>query len=140
MKSVLAIQSTPMKLDILAFGAHPDDVELGCGGSMAKAVAQGKKVGIIDLTQGEMGTRGNPELQGKRISRLLQTFLGVSFQRKLSILKTLLFFNDSESHQMEGHTLSLRKYTSRCGFVQCCQETAIPIMPRPLIWFVTLAF
>ena len=46
------------KLDILAFGAHPDDVELGCGGTLLSAVAQGKKVGIIDLTKGELGTRG----------------------------------------------------------------------------------
>ena len=47
-----------MKLDILAFGAHPDDVELGCAGTLAKEISLGKKVGIIDLTQGELGTRG----------------------------------------------------------------------------------
>ena len=46
------------KLDILAFGAHPDDVELGCGGTLLGAVAEGKKVGVIDLTKGELGTRG----------------------------------------------------------------------------------
>ncbi len=50
-----------IKLDILAFGAHPDDVELGCSGTIAKEVANGKKVGIIDLTQGELGTRGTAE-------------------------------------------------------------------------------
>ena len=50
-----------MKLDILAFGAHPDDVELGCAATLAKSVSQGKKVGIIDLTKGELGTRGTPE-------------------------------------------------------------------------------
>ena len=44
------------KLDILAFGAHPDDVELGCGGTIAKEIHNGKKVGIIDLTRGELGT------------------------------------------------------------------------------------
>ena len=44
------------QLDILAFGAHPDDVELGCGGTLAKAVANGKRVGIVDLTRGELGT------------------------------------------------------------------------------------
>ena len=47
-----------MKLDILAFGVHPDDVELGCSGTIMNAIAEGKKVGIIDLTQGELGTRG----------------------------------------------------------------------------------
>ena len=46
------------KLDILAFGAHPDDVELGCGGTLIASVQQGKKIGVIDLTLGEMGTRG----------------------------------------------------------------------------------
>ncbi|MCY4162126.1 MAG: bacillithiol biosynthesis deacetylase BshB1 [Flavobacteriaceae bacterium] len=48
-----------MKLDILAFGSHPDDVELGCGGTIAKSVAQGKSVGIIDLTRGELSTKGS---------------------------------------------------------------------------------
>ena len=48
-----------MKVDILAFGAHPDDVELGCGGTIALSIAQGKKVAIVDLTQGELGTRGD---------------------------------------------------------------------------------
>ena len=47
-----------MKLDILVFGAHPDDVELGCGGTIIKHIKQGFKVGIIDLTKGELGTRG----------------------------------------------------------------------------------
>ena len=48
-----------MKVDILAFGAHPDDVELGCGGTIALSIAQGKRVAIVDLTQGELGTRGD---------------------------------------------------------------------------------
>ena len=52
-----------MKLDILAFGAHPDDVELGCGATLAKEIALGKKVGIVDLTRGELGTRGSAELR-----------------------------------------------------------------------------
>ena len=47
-----------MKLDILAFGAHPDDVELGCAATLAKEISKGKKVGIVDLTRGELGTRG----------------------------------------------------------------------------------
>ena len=47
-----------IKLDILVFGAHPDDVELGCGGTIIKEVRSGKKVGIIDLTRGELSTRG----------------------------------------------------------------------------------
>lgn len=51
------------KLDILAIGAHPDDVELGCGGTLAKEVAEGKQVGILDLTKGELGTRGTPAIR-----------------------------------------------------------------------------
>ncbi len=51
-----------MKVDILAFGAHPDDVELGCGATIAKSVSEGKSAGIIDLTQGEMGTNGSPKI------------------------------------------------------------------------------
>ncbi len=50
-----------MKVDILAIGAHPDDVELGCGGTIAKMIAEQKKVAIVDLTQGELGTRGTEE-------------------------------------------------------------------------------
>ena len=54
-----------MKLDILAFGAHPDDVELGCSGTIAKEISLGKKVGIIDLTRGELGTRGSVEIRNQ---------------------------------------------------------------------------
>lgn len=50
-----------MKLDILAIGAHPDDVELGCGATLAKEISKGKQVGILDLTRGELGTRGTAE-------------------------------------------------------------------------------
>jgi N-acetylglucosamine malate deacetylase 1 len=52
-----------MKLDILAIAVHPDDVELGCAGTLLSQMAQGKKVGILDLTRGELGTRGTPELR-----------------------------------------------------------------------------
>ncbi|TAF67847.1 MAG: bacillithiol biosynthesis deacetylase BshB1 [Cytophagales bacterium] len=51
------------KLDLLAFAAHPDDVELACAGTIAIHTAMGKKVGIVDLTRGELGTRGTPELR-----------------------------------------------------------------------------
>ena len=57
-----------IKLDILAFGAHPDDVELGCGGTIAKEISEGKKVGIIDLTRGELGTRGTAEIRDLNLS------------------------------------------------------------------------
>jgi len=62
------------KLDFLAFGAHPDDVELGCGATIAKLVSQGKKVAIVDLTRGELGTRGSAEIrtnETKEASKIL---------------------------------------------------------------------
>jgi len=58
-----------MKLDVLAIGAHPDDVELGCGGTVALLAEQGKKVGILHLTRGESGTRGTPEEREKEARR-----------------------------------------------------------------------
>ena len=66
-----------MKVDILAFGAHPDDVELGCGGTIALSVAQGRKVAIVDLTQGELGTRGDVQTrknEAKRASEILNIY------------------------------------------------------------------
>jgi bacillithiol biosynthesis deacetylase BshB1 len=58
-----------MKVDILVFSAHPDDAELSCSGTIASHIHQGKKVGIIDLTRGELGTRGNPEKREKEAAR-----------------------------------------------------------------------
>lgn len=60
---------TERKLDILAFGVHPDDVELGCAGTILMAIAEGKKVGIVDLTRGELGTRGSAELRIEEATR-----------------------------------------------------------------------
>ncbi len=54
-----------MKLDILAIGVHPDDIELSCSGTLLKAIAEGKKVGLLDLTKGELGTRGNAEIRAQ---------------------------------------------------------------------------
>ena len=58
-----------MKLDVLAIGSHPDDVELGCGGTLALLAGQGRKVGILHLTRGERGTRGTPELRQREAER-----------------------------------------------------------------------
>ncbi|MFT6816024.1 MAG: LmbE family N-acetylglucosaminyl deacetylase, partial [Sphingobacteriales bacterium] len=63
------------KLDILIFAAHPDDAELGCGGTISKHVRAGKKVGVIDLTKGELGSRGDAELrleEAENSSKLLK--------------------------------------------------------------------
>lgn len=87
-----------MKLDILAFGAHPDDVELGCSGTIAKEVSLGKKVGIIDLTRGELGTRGSVEIRDQEAA-LAAEILGISVRENLNMRDG--FFVNDEAHQLE---------------------------------------
>ena len=72
------------KLDVLAFGAHPDDVELGCGGALARMIRFGYNVGICDLTRGEMGTRGTPELREKEAQEAAR-LLGVKLRLNLNL-------------------------------------------------------
>ena len=95
-----------MKLDILAFGAHPDDVELGCAATLSKEIANGKKVGIIDLTRGELGTRGSAELRKEEASNSA-SILGVSVRENLGFADGF-FINDKE-HQLKIIEV-LRKY------------------------------
>lgn len=84
-----------MKLDILAIAAHPDDAELGCGGTIAKHTSLGYKVGIVDLTRGELGTRGTPETRQKEASESAK-ILGVSVRENMG-LPDGLFQNNAES-------------------------------------------
>lgn len=95
-----------MKLDILAFGAHPDDVELGCSGTIAKEVSLGKKVGIIDLTRGELGTRGSVEIRNSESAKASE-ILGVVVRENLDMRDG--FFANDESHQMKVIEM-IRKY------------------------------
>ena len=95
-----------MKLDILAFGAHPDDVELGCSGTIAKEISLGKKIGIVDLTRGELGTRGSVEIRNNE-SEAAAKILGVSIRENLD-MRDGFFIND-ESHQMRIIEI-IRKY------------------------------
>ncbi|MDB4533386.1 bacillithiol biosynthesis deacetylase BshB1 [Vicingaceae bacterium] len=95
-----------MKLDILAIGVHPDDVELGCSGTILKHIAQGKKVGILDLTKGELGSRGSGDL------RLIEAensakILGVSVRENLGFADG--FFTNDKDHQLAIIKI-LRKY------------------------------
>ncbi|CAM3868259.1 MULTISPECIES: bacillithiol biosynthesis deacetylase BshB1 [Flavobacterium] len=87
-----------MKLDILAFGAHPDDVELSCSGTIAKEVSLGKKIGIIDLTRGELGTRGSAEIRDAEAAAAA-VILGVSIRENLRFRDG--FFLNDEKHQLE---------------------------------------
>ena len=86
-----------MKLDILAFGAHPDDVELGAGGTIAKEISLGKTVGIIDLTQGELGTRGSAEIRHQEATKAKE-LLGVVVRENLKFRDG--FFVNDEAHQL----------------------------------------
>ncbi|HFS66677.1 MAG TPA: bacillithiol biosynthesis deacetylase BshB1 [Flavobacteriia bacterium] len=95
-----------MKLDILAFGAHPDDIELGCGGTIAKEISLGKKVGVIDLTQGELGTRGSAEIRLKEAKKSKE-ILGLSIRENLGFADGF-FVNDKE-HQLKI-IQTIRKY------------------------------
>ncbi len=86
-----------MKLDILVIAAHPDDAELACSGTIASHIAKGFKVGVIDLTKGEMGTRGTPEL------RLIESDVSTKIL-KLSTRENLgmkdVYFQNDEEHQL----------------------------------------
>ncbi|WP_198295247.1 MULTISPECIES: bacillithiol biosynthesis deacetylase BshB1 [unclassified Winogradskyella] len=95
-----------MKLDILAIGAHPDDVELGCGGTVAKEVSNGKKVGILDLTRGELGTRGTAETRDEEASNAAQ-ILGVIVRENIAFADG--FFTNDKKHQLEIIKV-IRKY------------------------------
>lgn len=85
-----------LKLDLLAFGVHPDDVELGCAGTLLASMAQGKKAGIIDLTQGELGTRGTIHTRKKEADNAAKV-LGVSVRENLQMADG--FFQNDEAHQ-----------------------------------------
>jgi len=95
-----------MKLDIMAIGAHPDDVELGCAATIAKEVSLGKKVGILDLTRGELGTRGSAKIRDKEAATAAK-ILGVSIRENLAFADGF-FVNDKE-HQLEVIKI-IRKY------------------------------
>ena len=84
-----------MKLDILAFGAHPDDIELGCSGTILKHLKNGLKIGIIDLTRGELGTRGTLETRNQETIKSTKV-LGVQLRENMNF-KDGLFENNEEN-------------------------------------------
>ncbi len=86
-----------MKVDVLAIGAHPDDVELGCGGTIAKLISEGKKVAILDLTQGELGTRGTNETRAIEAKNAAE-ILGISARENLKMRDGFLI--NSEEYQL----------------------------------------
>ncbi|MFD2998931.1 bacillithiol biosynthesis deacetylase BshB1 [Pontibacter toksunensis] len=87
-----------MKLDILAFASHPDDIELGCAGTLIAHVAAGKKVGIVDLTEGELGTRGTPEIRLQEASDAANV-MGIAVRENLGFADG--FFQNDRVHQLQ---------------------------------------
>lgn len=85
-------------LDILAFGAHPDDVELGCGGTIAKLIHHGHTIGIVDLTRGELGTRGSASIRDEESAKAAE-LLGVEVRHNMNFRDG--FFENNELHQLE---------------------------------------
>jgi bacillithiol biosynthesis deacetylase BshB1 len=95
-----------MKLDLLVFAVHPDDAELGCSGTILKAIAEGKKVGIVDLTRGELGTRGTAETRDQEAANSAK-ILGLHVRENLKMKDG--FFQNDEIHQLPV-IAAIRKY------------------------------
>jgi bacillithiol biosynthesis deacetylase BshB1 len=95
-----------MKLDVLAIGVHPDDVELGCSGTLINEVRRGKKVGVIDLTEGELGTRGTVETRYEEAEEAAR-IIGAVVRENLKMRDG--FFRNDEAHQLQLIQV-IRKY------------------------------
>ncbi|MCC8423855.1 bacillithiol biosynthesis deacetylase BshB1 [Mucilaginibacter sp. UR6-11] len=95
-----------LKLDILVLAVHPDDAELGCGGTILKHIASGKKVGIVDLTRGELGTRGSAEIRDKEAAAAGE-ILGLAVRENLGIPDG--FFENTKPYQLKVIE-AIRKY------------------------------
>ena len=107
-----------MKVDILAIGAHPDDVELGCGGTLAKLISEGKKVAIIDLTEGELGTRGTAETRKEEAANAAK-ILEVSARENLKMKDG--FLQNSEEYQLRIIKM-IRKYQPEIVFANAIDD------------------
>jgi N-acetylglucosamine malate deacetylase 1 len=101
-----------MKLDLLIFAAHPDDAELGCSGTILRYIAAGKKVGIVDLTRGELGTRGTAETRDAETAES-NRILGLHVRENLEMRDG--FFRNDEEHQLKIIQM-IRKYTPEIVF------------------------
>lgn len=101
-----------MKLDILAFGAHPDDVELACSGTLAKHKSLGLKTGVVDLTRGELGSRGSKELRDME-SASAAKILGLDIRENLKFRDG--FFVNDEYHRIKVIEI-IRKYRPKIVF------------------------
>jgi bacillithiol biosynthesis deacetylase BshB1 len=110
-----------MKLDILAFGAHPDDVELSCAATLIKEKSRGKKIGVIDLTQGELGTRGTKESRFDEATRASE-IMGLDVRENLKFDDG--FFVNDRVHQLEVIRM-IRKYQPEVVFCNAIHDRHI---------------
>lgn len=110
-----------MKLDILAIGAHPDDVELSCAGTLIKEVSRGKRVGVLDLTQGELGTRGTAETRAEEAANAAK-IMGLSVRKNLKFSDG--FFINNTAHQLEIIKF-IRKYRPEVVFCNAIHDRHI---------------
>ena len=95
-----------MKLDLLAFGAHADDIELSCSGTLLKHISLGKKSGIVDLTRGELGTRGTPAIREQE-AQAAAHIMGINIRENLGMRDG--FFSNDEVSQLQVIRM-IRKY------------------------------
>ncbi len=107
-----------MKVDVLAIGAHPDDVELGCGGTISKMIAEGKTVAILDLTKGELGTRGTSETRAKEAENAAK-ILGVKLRENLEMLDG--FLENTKEYQIKI-VRAIRKYQPEIVFANAIDD------------------
>lgn len=107
-----------MKVDILAIGAHPDDVELGCGGTLAKLIAEGKTVAVVDLTQGELGTRGTNLTRAEEAAESTK-IMGYVNRENLKMRDG--FLQNTEEYQMQIVQM-IRKYQPEIVFANSIDD------------------
>ena len=107
-----------MKLDILAIGVHPDDVELGCSGVLIKEIRNGKKVGVLDLTQGELGSRGTIETRYEEAAKAAM-IMGIHVRENLKMRDG--FFRNDEEHQKRLIS-AIRKYQPEILFANSLED------------------
>lgn len=107
-----------MKLDILAFGAHPDDIELGASGTLVKAVREGLKVGLVDLTQGELGTNGTIETRKIEATKALE-LMGASFRMNLGLRDGFFLIDENSIYSVAK---LIRKFRPRIILANSVQD------------------
>ncbi|MBO9571492.1 MAG: bacillithiol biosynthesis deacetylase BshB1 [Chitinophagaceae bacterium] len=107
-----------MKLDVLAIGVHPDDIELGCSGALIVEIKRGKKVGIVDLTQGELGTRGTVETRYAEAEKA-SAIIGASVRENLKMRDG--FFENDEENRLKL-IRAIRKYQPEAIFANALDD------------------